>query len=114
MLLPSSFPVSWKRRSGGFTRSPLYGQRFLLHDGPLHRPCYQEIPALPKKENVERGHTAFFADYSEIERGLQEKRYEYESTSGTTQGPMTVIMEDGWWNAQTLCLPGASAARSLC
>ena len=85
-----------------YERSPLYGQRFPLHSGPLHWACYQEIPALSKKEIVERGHTAFFADYSEIERGLQEKRFEYESTSGTTQGPMTVIMEDGWWNAQTL------------
>ena len=84
-----------------YERSPLYGQRFPLHAGPLHWPCYKEIPTLSKKEIVERGHTAFFADYSEVERGLQEKRYEYESTSGTTSGPMTVIMEDGWWNAQT-------------
>ena len=84
-----------------YKRSPLYGQRFPLHAEPLDWTCYQEIPALSKKEIVERGHTAFFADYREIERGLQEKRYEYESTSGTTQGPMTVIMEDGWWNAQT-------------
>jgi len=81
--------------------SPLYGQRFPLHDGPLHWACYKEIPSLSKKEIVERGHTAFFSDYREIERGLQEKRFEYESTSGTTSGPMTVIMEDGWWNAQT-------------
>jgi len=85
-----------------YERSPLYARRFPLHDGPLHWGCYAEIPALSKKEIVERGHTAFFADYREIERGLQEKRYEYESTSGTTQGPMTVIMEDGWWNAQTV------------
>ncbi len=84
-----------------YERSPLYGQRFPLHEGPLHWPCYQDIPALSKKEIVERGHTAFFSDYQEIERGLQEKRYEYESTSGTTQGPMTVIMEEGWWNEQT-------------
>lgn len=84
-----------------YERSPLYAQRFPLHDGPLHWACYQEIPALSKKEIVERGHVAFFSDYREIERGLQEKRFEYESTSGTTSGPMTVIMEDGWWNAQT-------------
>ena len=84
-----------------YERSPLYGQRFPLHAGPLHWSCYREIPSLSKKEIVERGHTAFFADYREIERGLLEKRYEYESTSGTTSGPMTVIMEDGWWNAQT-------------
>jgi phenylacetate-CoA ligase len=60
-----------------------------------------EIPALSKREIVERGHRAFFADYAEIERGLQAKRYEYESTGGTTQSPMTVIMEEGWWNLQT-------------
>jgi phenylacetate-CoA ligase len=50
---------------------------------------------------VTRGHQAFFADYREVERGLSERRFEYESTGGTTQAPMTVIMEDGWWNAQT-------------
>jgi phenylacetate-CoA ligase len=84
-----------------YRRSPLYTQRFPLHNEPLHWSCYQEIPALSKKDIVEHGHTAFFADYAEIERGLQEKRFEYESTSGTTSGPMTVIMEDGWWVAQT-------------
>lgn len=85
-----------------YQRSPLYTRRFALHTEPLHWACYREIPALSKKDIVEHGHTAFFADYSEIERGLQEKRFEYESTSGTTSGPMTVIMEDGWWNAQTV------------
>jgi phenylacetate-CoA ligase len=84
-----------------YQRSPLYARRFPLHGEPLHWSCYREIPALSKKDIVENGHTAFFADYAEVERGLQEKRYEYESTSGTTSGPMTVIMEDGWWNAQT-------------
>jgi phenylacetate-CoA ligase len=84
-----------------YERSPLYTQRFPLHPEPLRWGCYQEIPALSKAEIVQRGHTAFFRDYSEVERGLQEKRFEYESTSGTTAGPMTVIMEDGWWNAQT-------------
>ncbi|PTY06427.1 CoF synthetase [Opitutaceae bacterium EW11] len=84
-----------------YDRSPLYAQRFPLHAEPLRWSCYQEIPALSKTEIVQRGHTAFFRDYREVERGLQEKRYEYESTSGTTAGPMTVIMEDGWWNAQT-------------
>jgi phenylacetate-CoA ligase len=63
--------------------------------------CYREIPTLSKREIVDRGHQAFFQDYAEIERGLVEKRFEYESTGGTTQAPMTVIMEDGWWNAQT-------------
>lgn len=84
-----------------YERSPLYGQRFPLHVEPLQWACYREIPALSKKEIVERGHQAFFADYAEIERGLQSKKFEYESTGGTTQSPMTVIMEDGWWNAQT-------------
>ncbi len=85
-----------------YRRSPLYGQRFPLHAEPLHWSCYSEIPVLSKAEIVQRGHTAFFADYAEIERGLADRRFEYESTSGTTSGPMTVIMEDGWWNAQTL------------
>ncbi len=84
-----------------YERSPLYGRRFPLHPEPLQWSCYREIPALSKKEIVEQGHQAFFADYRVIERGLQTKRFEYESTGGTTQSPMTVIMEDGWWNAQT-------------
>lgn len=84
-----------------YERSPLYGRRFPLHAEPLQWSCYREIPALSKKDIVEQGHQAFFADYNEIERGLQTKQYEYESTGGTTQSPMTVIMEDGWWNAQT-------------
>ncbi len=84
-----------------YARSPLYGQRFPLHPEPLQWSCYREIPALSKKEIVERGHQAFFTDYAVIERGLAEKKFEYESTGGTTQSPMTVIMEDGWWNAQT-------------
>jgi len=84
-----------------YERSPLYSQRFPLHQEPLQWSCYGEIPPLSKQEIVERTHTAFFADYAQIERGLTEKRYEYESTSGTTSGPMTVIMEEGWWNAQT-------------
>ena len=84
-----------------YDRSPLYGQRFPLHHAPLQWSCYREIPALSKKEIVERGHQAFFADYAAIERGLTEKKFEYESTGGTTQSPMTVIMEEGWWNAQT-------------
>ena len=84
-----------------YSRSPLYGRRFPLHAEPLQWSCYRELPTLSKKEIVERGHQAFFADYAEIERGLAAKRFEYESTGGTTQSPMTVIMEDGWWNAQT-------------
>src|SRR4051812_9369496 len=84
-----------------YERSPLYGRRFPLHTQPLQWSCYREIPPLSKKEIVAQGHQAFFSDYSEIERGLDTKRFEYESTSGTTSGPMTVIMEEGWWNAQT-------------
>jgi phenylacetate-CoA ligase len=84
-----------------YERSPLYGARFPLRGEPLQWGCYREIPALSKQEIVERGHTAFFEDYRLVERGLHEKRFEYESTSGTTAGPMTVIMEEGWWDAQT-------------
>ncbi len=84
-----------------YRRSPLYGNRFPLHEEPLHWGCYREMPSLSKKEIVTRGHQAFFADYREIERGLATKKFEYESTGGTTQSPMTVIMEEGWWNAQT-------------
>jgi len=83
-----------------YERSPLYSKRFPLHSDPMHWACYQEIPALSKKDIVDHGHESFFDDYRVIQKGLDEKRYEYESTSGTTQGPMTVIMEDGWWNAQ--------------
>ncbi len=84
-----------------YGRSPLYTARFPLHTEPLQWSCYREIPVLTKQEIVQRGHTAFFHDYAEIERGFQRKEYEYEHTSGTTSGPMTVVMEDGWWNAQT-------------
>lgn len=83
-----------------YRRSPLYGQRFPLHADPLQWSCYREIPVLTKQEILDRGHTAFFADYAEIERGLAAKKYEYEHTSGSTAQPMTVVMEDGWWNAQ--------------
>ncbi|MFA5264179.1 MAG: CoF synthetase [Opitutaceae bacterium] len=85
-----------------YARSPLYSKRFPLHEQSLRWSCFQDIPLLSKREIVERGHQSFFADYREIERGLQEKRFEYESTSGTTQGPMTVIMEEGWWISQTI------------
>lgn len=83
-----------------YRRSPFYGRRFPLHPEPLQWSCYREIPVLTKQEILDRGHTAFFSDYAEIERGLLEKRFEFEHTSGTTSGPMTVVMEDGWWNAQ--------------
>ena len=84
-----------------YQRSPLYAQRFPLHPDPLQWSCYREIPALSKKEIVAQGHQAFFADYAEVDRGLLTKRFEYESTGGTTQSPMTVIMEEGWWDRQT-------------
>jgi len=84
-----------------YARSPLYQQRFPLHNEQLQWSCYREMPPLSKNEIIERGHQAFFADYREIERGFLEKRFEYESTGGTTQLPMTVVMEQGWWDAQT-------------
>ena len=83
-----------------YRRSPLYARRFPLHDEELRWSCYRDIPVLTKKEILDCGHTAFFADYAEIERGLQQKKYEYEHTSGSTAQPMTVVMEEGWWNAQ--------------
>jgi phenylacetate-CoA ligase len=96
-LLPAALEEEIRRI---YARSPLYGRRFPLHPSPLQWSCYRELPALSKREIVERGHLAFFADEREVARALQEKRYEYESTSGTTSGPMTVIMEEGWWQAQ--------------
>jgi phenylacetate-CoA ligase len=84
-----------------YERSPLYGRRFPLHPDPLQWSCYREIPALSKKEIIDQGHQAFFADYAEVDRGLITKKFEYESTGGTTQSPMTVIMEEGWWDRQT-------------
>src|SRR3954467_4740403 len=91
LFLPAALESEIRRI---YERSPLYGRRFPLHPEPLQWSCYREIPALSKKEIVTQGHQAFFADYAEIERGLQTKRFEYEATSGTTSGPMTVIMED--------------------
>jgi phenylacetate-CoA ligase len=84
-----------------YSRSPIYGRRFPLHLEPLQWSCFREIPALSKKEIVQVGHQSFFDDYREIERGIADRRFEYENTSGTTSSPMTVIMEDGWWAAQT-------------
>jgi phenylacetate-CoA ligase len=84
-----------------YSRSPIYGRRFPLHLEPLQWSCFREIPTLSKKEIVEVGHQSFFDDYREIERGFVDRRFEYENTSGTTSSPMTVIMEDGWWVAQT-------------
>ena len=84
-----------------YSRSPIYGRRFPLHPEPLRWACYREMPALSKREIVESGHQSFFQDYAVVERGLADRTFEYENTSGTTSSPMTVIMEDGWWAAQT-------------
>lgn len=85
-----------------YGRSPLYPKRFPLHAEPLHWGCYSEIPLLTKREIVERGHCAFFESCAEVDAKVQRQEWEYESTSGTTQGPMTVIMERSWWPAQTI------------
>lgn len=84
-----------------YQRSPLYPERFPLHSEPLQWACYRGIPVLTKQEILQRGPRAFFADYRVIERGLQNREYEFEHTSGSTTQPMTVIMEDGWWAEQT-------------
>ena len=84
-----------------YGRSPLYGRRFPLHGDPLAWSCYREIPVLTKQDILAQGPAAFFSDYAEIERGFLENKFEYEHTSGSTAQPMTVVMEDGWWNAQT-------------
>ena len=92
----ASLPVALEQEIRAiYGRSPLYTSRFPLHSEPLQWSCYREIPVLTKQEIVQRGHTAFFHDYAEIERGFQRKEYEYEHTSGTTSGPMTVVMEEG-------------------
>jgi phenylacetate-CoA ligase len=84
-----------------YGRSPLYAKRHPLAGGRMEWDGYAEIPLLTKREIVERGHCAFFDDCAEVDAKVQRKEWEYESTSGTTQGPMTVIMERSWWPAQT-------------
>ena len=84
-----------------YGRSPLYAKRHLLEGERLHWAGYTGIPLLTKREIVERGHCAFFENCAEVDAKVQRKEWEYESTSGTTQGPMTVIMERSWWPAQT-------------
>ena len=84
-----------------YSRSPLYGSRFPLHPERLHWACFNEIPVLTKSQIIELGHCAFFDDCNEVDSAVQRKDFEYESTSGTTAGPMTVIMETGWWDEQT-------------
>jgi len=97
-LLPAPLEEEIRRI---YSRSPIYGRRFPLHHEALQWSCYREIPALSKREIVESGHQSFFPDYREVERGLADRRFEYENTSGTTAAPMTIIMEEGWWAEQT-------------
>jgi hypothetical protein len=80
-VIPDSLETEVRRI---YARSPLYARRFPLHAAPLKWSCFQEIPTLAKRDIVEQGHQAFFEDYRVIERGLADKSYEYESTSGTT------------------------------
>lgn len=96
--MPAAFEAEIRRI---YQHSPLYGRRFPLHNESLQWSCYREMPPLSKEDIIEQGPQGFFEDYSEIERGFQDNRYEYESTGGTTQLPMTVVMEEGWWDAQT-------------
>lgn len=84
-----------------YRRSPFYGRRFPLHTEQLGWSCYREIPPLTKIDIVRAGPCAFFEDCDEMNRRVEADDYERESTSGTTAGPMTVIMERGWWSAQT-------------
>lgn len=84
-----------------YRRSPLYHRRFPLHADPLQWDCWREMPRLTKQEIVAAGPCAFFDDCETMQRQVEDNVLERESTSGTTTGPMTVIMEAGWWNAQT-------------
>jgi phenylacetate-CoA ligase len=84
-----------------YRRSPYYGRRFPIHQKPLRWSCFQEIPVLTKHDIVEDGHCAFFQDCEAVDRAVQAQDLETETTSGTTAAPMTVIMERGWWEAQT-------------
>jgi phenylacetate-CoA ligase len=82
-------------------RTPLYQSRFPLLAEPLAWASFEQIPLLTKQEIAERGHCAFFPNCSEVDRKVLERSYESETTSGTTAAPMTVIMEEGWWDQQT-------------
>jgi len=84
-----------------YERSPLYGKRRPIHPEPLRWSCFDEIPVLTKQEIVSEGHCAFFDDCEEVDRKIHADAFERETTSGTTTAPMTVIMEQGWWNEQT-------------
>lgn len=84
-----------------YRRSPIYARRRPIHPEPLRWACYDEIPLLTKQDIVDEGHCAFFDDCEEVDRRILANAYERETTSGTTTAPMTVIMEDGWWDEQT-------------
>lgn len=84
-----------------YGRSPIYARRRPIHPEPLRWACYQEIPLLTKQDVVAEGHCAFFDDCGEVDRRIAVNALERETTSGTTTAPMTVIMEQGWWEAQT-------------
>lgn len=85
-----------------YNLSPLYPRRHALPAGGLGWREFTSIPLLSKRDVVEGGPCAFFQDCDEMNRLVESDVYERESTSGTTHGPMTVIMERGWWDAQTL------------
>jgi phenylacetate-CoA ligase len=84
-----------------YKRSPIYGRRKPIHAEPLRWACFDEIPVLTKQEIVGEGHCAFFDDCGDVDRKIDANTYERETTSGTTTAPMTVIMENGWWDEQT-------------
>jgi len=84
-----------------YRRSPIYGRRKPIHEEPLRWACFDEIPLLTKQEIVGEGHCAFFDDCGDVQRKVDANTYERETTSGTTTAPMTVIMEQGWWDEQT-------------
>ena len=84
-----------------YQHSPYYERRFPIHTEQLKWACFEEIPVLTKEDLVEDGHCAFFQDCSDVARGVRNNKLESETTSGTTTAPMTVIMEAGWWEAQT-------------
>jgi phenylacetate-CoA ligase len=84
-----------------YRRSPFYERRRPLRDEPLPWSGFADIPLLTKKQIVDEGYCAFFPDCGEVERLVADNAFERETTSGTTTAPMTVIMERGWWEAQT-------------
>jgi len=85
-----------------YSRSPIYGRRFPLHVEPLEWSCYREIPALSKKEIVEVGPPVVFRRLPRDRAGSRRPPLRVREHLGDNLGPMTVIMEDGWWTAQTV------------